>query len=142
MSSSLGPLMYELWKPIIFSFNNISTNLSLFFTFFEIFEEISNLYPEFFDGDKIFNDLIPCLRNKINFFSGEYKEGQIIKCVNIMFNFLKKIFFKNGYNKKYRNDFEIFMENNKKYFFIGCDGNKKKLIENDIKRMMFSFIKS
>ena len=142
MSSSLGPIMYELWKPIIFAFHSVSTNLSLFFSFFEIFDEISNLYPEFFDGDKIFNDLIPCLKDKINFFSGEYKEGQINRCIGIMFDFLKKICAKNGYNKKYKNDFEKFMEDNKKYFFIGCDDNKKSTIENDIKKMMFCFTKS
>ena len=86
--------------------------------------------------------MIPCLKDKINFFSGEYKEGQIIRCIGIMFDFLKKICAKNGYNKKYKNDFEKFMEDNKKYFFIGCDDNKKSIIENDIKRMMFCFTKS
>ena len=141
ISSSLGPIMYELWKPIIFSFQRNLINLSLFNSFFEIFEEISNFYPEFFDSEKVFKDLIPCLKEKISFFLKEYKEKQIISCFGNIYNFLKKIFGKNRYNKKYKEEFEKFLDEYKKYFVIGCDDNKKKLIENDIKRMMFCFTK-
>ena len=141
ISSSLGPIMYELWKPIIFSFQRNLINLSLFNSFFEIFEEISNFYPEFFDSEKVFKDLIPCLKEKISFFLKEYKEKQIISCFGNIFNFLKKIFGKNRYNKKYKEEFGKFLDEYKKYFVIGCDDNKKKLIENDIKRMMFCFTK-
>ena len=141
ISSSLGPIMYELWKPIIFSFQRNLINLSLFNSFFEIFEEISNFYPEFFDSEKVFKDLIPCLKEKISFFLKEYKEKQIISCFGNIYNFLKKIFGKNRYNKKYKEEFGKFLDEYKKYFVIGCDDNKKKLIENDIKRMMFCFTK-
>ena len=47
ISSSLGPIMYELWKPIVFAFNNKSTTLAGFTMFFEIFNEIVNYHPEF-----------------------------------------------------------------------------------------------
>ena len=141
ISSSLGPIMYELWKPIIFSFQRNLINLSLFNSFFEIFDEISNFYPEFFDSEKVFKDLIPCLKEKINFFLKEYKEKQIISCFGNIYNFLKKIFGKNRYNKKYKEEFSKFLDEYKKYFVIGCDDNKKKLVETDIKRMMFCFTK-
>ena len=142
ISSSLGPIMYELWKPIIFSFHRNLINLSLFNSFFDIFEEISNFYPDFFDGEKVFKDLLPCLKEKINFFLKEYKEGQLVNCFSNMFNFFKKIFGKNRYNKKYKEELELFFDEYKKYFFMGCDENKKKLIEQNIKQMMFCFTKA
>ena len=80
ISSSLGPIMYELWQPIIFSFNRDIINLSLFNTFFDVFEEIANFHPNFFDGEKIFKNLIPCLNMKLNYFLKEYKEAQILIC--------------------------------------------------------------
>ena len=141
ISSSLGPIMYELWKPIIFSFHRNLINLSLFNTFFDIFEEIAKFYPDFFDGEKVFKDLLPCLKEKIDFFLKEYKEGQLVNCFSNVFNFFKKIFEKNRYNKKYQKDYEQFIDKYKKYFFIGCDENKKKLIEQNIKKMMFCFTK-
>ena len=142
ISSSLGPIMYELWKPIIYSFQRNLINLSLFNTFFEIFEEISNFYPEFFDSEKVFKDLIPCLKEKINYFLKEYKEGQILNCFNNVFNFLKKIFGKNKFNKKYKEEFGNFLDEYEKYFFMGCDDNKKNLIEKNFKQMMFCFTKT
>ena len=110
-------------------------------SFFEIFEEISNFYPEFFDSEKVFKDLLPCLKEKISYFLKEYKEKQIISCFGNIFNFLKKIFGKNRYNKKYQKDLQLFIDEYKKYFFIGCDENKKNLIEQNIKKMMFCFMK-
>ena len=141
ISSSLGPIMYELWKPIIYSFQRNIINLSLFNSFLEIFEEISNFYPEFFDSEKVFKDLIPSLKEKFNFFLKEYKDEQIINCFKNVFTFLKKIFWKNKYNKKYKEDFEIFIDEYKKYFFMGCDDDKKNLINKNISSMMFCFTK-
>ena len=142
ISSSLGPIMYELWQPIMFSFNRNIINLSLFNSFFEIFDEIANFYPEFFDGEKIFKYLIPNLNEKLGFFLKEYKEGQILSCFRNVLNFLKKIFVKNQYNKKYKNDFGKFIDEYKKYFYMGYDENKKSDIDKNIKKMMFSFTKT
>ena len=139
ISSSLGPIMYELWQPIIFSFNRNIINLSLFNSFFDIFEEIANFHPQFFDGEKIFKNLIPCLNEKLNYFLKEYKEGQILICFKNVFNFLKKIFGKNQYNKKYKNEFGKFIDEYKKYFYMGCDENKKKIIDKNIMQMMLCF---
>ena len=139
ISSSLGPIMYELWQPIIFSFNRDIINLSLFNTFFDVFEEIANFHPNFFDGEKIFKNLIPCLNMKLNYFLKEYKEGQILICFKNVFNFLKKIFGKNRYNKKYKDEFTKFVDDYKKYFYMGCDENKKIIIDKNIMQMMLCF---
>ena len=141
ISSSLGPIMYELWLPIIYSFQRNLINLSLFNNFFDIFEEIANFYPEFFDGEKVFKYLLPCLKEKIEFFLKEYKEGQIFNCFFGLFNFLKKIFSKNKYNKKYKDEFRKFLDEYKKYFIMGCDDNKKNIIEKNISQMMLCFTK-
>ena len=141
ISSSLGPIMYELWLPIIYSFQRNLINLSLFNNFFDIFEEIANFYPEFFDGEKLFKYLLPCLKEKIEFFLKEYKEGQIFNCFFGLFNFLKKIFSKNKYNKKYKDEFRKFLDEYKKYFIMGCDDNKKNIIEKNISQMMLCFTK-
>ena len=142
ISSSLGPIMYELWKPLIYAFYNKSTTLAGFTMFFEIFNEISNFHPEFFDSDKLFGDLIPCLGEKLNCFSQEYKEIQIYNCVNnYVLVFLKKVCGHNKYNKKYKDGFEKFIEENKKYFMIGCDENKKEQINKEFNKMIFSFTK-
>ena len=141
ISSSLGPIMYELWLPIIYSFQRNLINLSLFNNFFDIFEEIANFYPEFFDGEKVFKYLLPCLKEKIEFFLKEYKEGQIFNCFFGLFNFLKKIFWKNKYNKKYKDEFRKFLDEYKKYFIMGCDDNKKNIIEKNISQMMLCFTK-
>ena len=142
ISSSLGPIMYELWKPLIFAFNSKSTTLAGFTMFFEIFNEISNFHWEFFDSDKIFGDLIPCLGEKLNAFSQDYKEIQIYNCVNnYVLVFLKKIFKQNKFNKKYKEDFQKFIEDNKKYFMIGCDEERKENINKDFNKMLFSFTK-
>ena len=141
ISSSLGPIMYELWLPIIYSFQRNLINLSLFNNFFDIFEEIANFYPEFFDGEKVFKYLLPCLKEKIEFFLKEYKEGQIFNCFFGLFNFLKKIFSKNKYNKKYQDEFRKFLDEYKKYFIMGCDDNKKNIIEKNISQMMLCFTK-
>ena len=141
ISSSLGPIMYELWKPIIYSLQRNLINLSLFNNFFDIFEGIANYYPEFFDGEKMFKDLIPIIEEKINFFLKEYKEGQIINCFKNVFNFLKKILGKNRYNMKYKDEFGKFLEKNKKYFLMGLDDGKKNVIEKNMKQMMFCFTK-
>ena len=142
ISSSLGPIMYELWKPLIFAFNSKSTTLAGFTMFFEIFNEISNFHWEFFDSDKIFGDLIPCLGEKLNAFSQDYKEIQIYNCVNnYVLVFLKKIFKHNKFNKKYKEDFQKFIEDNKKYFMIGCDEERKENINKDFNKMLFSFTK-
>ena len=141
ISSSLGPIMYELWLPIIYSFQRNLINLSLFNNFFDIFEEIANFYPEFFDGEKLFKYLLPCLKEKIEFFLKEYKEGQIFNCFFGLFNFLKKIFSKNKYNKKYQDEFRKFLDEYKKYFIMGCDDNKKNIIEKNISQMMLCFTK-
>lgn len=139
ISSSLGPIMYELWQPIIFSFNRDIINLSLFNTFFDVFEEIANFHPNFFDGEKIFKNLIPCLNMKLNYFLKEYKEAQILICFKNVFNFLKKIFGKNRYNKKYKDEFKKFFDDYKKYFYMGCDENKKIIIDKNIMQMMLCF---
>ena len=141
ISSSLGPIMYELWKPIIYSFQRNIINLSLFNTFLEIFEEIANFYPEFFDSEKVFKDLIPCLKEKFDCFLKEYKEEQIINCFRNVFTFLKKIFGKNKYNKKYKEEFGKFIDEYKNYFFMGYDDDKKNLINKNIASMMFCFTK-
>ena len=142
ISSSLGPIMYELWKPIVFAFNNKSTTLAGFTMFFEIFNEIVNYHPEFFDSDKIFRDLIPCLSEKLNFFSQDYKEIQIYNCMNnYVFVFLQKVFKHNKYNKKYKEVFQKFIDENKKYFMIGCDEAKKDNLNREINRMMACFTK-
>ena len=131
--------MYELWQPIIFSFNRDIINLSLFNTFFDVFEEIANFHPNFFDGEKIFKNLIPCLNMKLNYFLKEYKEAQILICFKNVFNFLKKIFGKNRYNKKYKDEFKKFFDDYKKYFYMGCDENKKIIIDKNIMQMMLCF---
>ena len=142
ISSSLGPIMYELWKPLIYAFYNKSTTLAGFTMFFEIFNEISNYHPEFFDSDKIFGDLIPCLGEKLNCFSQEYKEIQIYNCVNnYVLIFLQKIFKHNKFNKKYKEVFQKFIDDNKKYFMIGCDEDKKESINREFSKMLFSFTK-
>ena len=142
ISSSLGPIMYELWKPIVFAFNNKSTTLAGFTMFFEIFNEIVNYHPEFFDSDKIFRDLIPCLSEKLNCFSQDYKEIQIYNCMNnYVFVFLQKVFKHNKYNKKYKEVFQKFIDENKKYFMIGCDEAKKDNLNREINRMMACFTK-
>ena len=142
ISSSLGPIMYELWKPLVFAFNNKSTTLVGFTMFFEIFNEISNFHPEFFDSDKIFGDLLPCLGEKLNSFSQDYKEIQIYNCVNnYVLIFLKKVFKHNKFNKKYKEGFQKFIEENKKYFMIGCDEDKKENINREFNKMIFSFTK-
>ena len=142
ISSSLGPIMYELWKPLVFAFNSKSTTLAGFTMFFEIFNEISNFHPEFFDSDKIFGDLIPCLGEKLNSFSQEYKEIQIYNCVNnYVLVFLKKVFKHNKYNKKYTEEFKKFIDDNKKYFMIGIDEDKKEVINREFNKMMLSFTK-
>jgi len=143
ISSSLGPIMYELWKPIVFAFNNKSTTLAGFTMFFEIFIEIVNYHPEFFDSDKVFRDLIPCLSEKLNSFSQDYKEIQIYNCMNnYVFVFLQKVFKHNKYNKKYKEVFQKFIDENKKYFLIGCDEAKKDNINREINRMMLCFTKT
>ena len=143
ISSSLGPIMYELWKPIVFAFNNKSTTLAGFTMFFEIFIEIVNYHPEFFDSDKVFRDLIPCLSEKLNCFSQDYKEIQIYNCMNnYVFVFLQKVFKHNKYNKKYKEVFQKFIDENKKYFLIGCDEAKKDNINREINRMMLCFTKT
>ena len=143
ISSSLGPIMYELWKPIVFAFNNKSTTLAGFTMFFEIFIEIVNYHPEFFDSDKVFRDLIPCLSEKLNSFSQDYKEIQIYNCMNnYVFVFLQKVFKHNKYNKKYKEVFRKFIDENKKYFLIGCDEAKKDNINREINRMMLCFTKT
>ena len=142
ISSSLGPIMYELWKPLIYAFYNKSTTLAGFTKFFEIFNEISNYHPEFFDSDKIFGDLIPCLGEKLNYFSQEYKEIQIYNCINnYVMVFLQKIFKHNRFNKKYKEKFQKFIDDNKKYFMIGCDEDKKENLNRDFNKMLFSFTK-
>jgi len=142
ISSSLGPIMYELWKPLVFAFNNKSTTLAGFTMFFEIFNEISNFHPEFFDSDKIFGDLLPCLGEKLNSFSQDYKEIQIYNCVNnYVLIFLKKVFKHNKFNKKYKEGFQKFIDENKKYFMIGCDEDKKENINREFNKMIFSFTK-
>ena len=142
ISSSLGPIMYELWKPIIYAFYNKSTTLAGFTMFFELFNEISNFHAEFFDSDKIFRDLIPCLGEKLNCFSQEYKEIQIYNCVNnYVLVFFQNVFKHNKFNKKYKEDFQKFINDNKKYFMIGCDEEKKETINREFNRMLFSFTK-
>ena len=142
ISSSLGPIMYELWKPLVYAFNNKSTTLAGFTQFFEIFNEISNYHPEFFDSDKIFGDLIPCLGAKLNSFSQDYKEIQIYNCVNnYVLVFFQKVFKHNKFNKKYKEVFQKFIDENKKYFMIGCDEEKKENINREINRMMYCFTK-
>ena len=142
ISSSLGPIMYELWKPIIYAFYNKSTTLAGFTMFFELFNEISNFHAEFFDSDKIFRDLIPCLGEKLNCFAQEYKEIQIYNCVNnYVLVFFQNVFKYNKFNKKYKEDFQKFINDNKKYFMIGCDEEKKETINREFNRMLFSFTK-
>ena len=142
ISSSLGPIMYELWKPLVYAFNSKSTTLAGFTMFFEIFNEIVNFHSEFFDSDKIFGDLIPCLGDKLNSFSQEYKEIQIYNCINnYVLVFLQKVFKHNKFNKKYKEGFQKFIDDNKKYFMIGCDENKKENINREINKMMLCFTK-
>ena len=142
ISSSLGPIMYELWNPLIFAFYNKSTTLAGFTMFFEIFNEISSFHPEFFDSDKMFGDLIPCLGEKLNSFSQDYKEMQIYNCVNnYVLVFFKKVFGHNKFNIKYKEGFQKFVDENKKYFMIGCDENKKEQINREFNKMIFSFTK-
>ena len=86
--------------------------------------------------------MIPCLSEKLNFFSQDYKEIQIYNCMNnYVFVFLQKVFKHNKYNKKYKEVFQKFIDENKKYFMIGCDEAKKDNLNREINKMMACFTK-
>ena len=90
----------------------------------------------------MFGDLIPCLGEKLNSFSQDYKEMQIYNCVNnYVLVFFKKVFGHNKFNIKYKESFQKFVDENKKYFMIGCDENRKEQINREFNKMIFSFTK-
>ena len=140
ISSSLGPIMYELWKPLVYAFYDKKTTLAGFNIFLEVINKIAEYHPDFFDGEKVFEDLLPCVSEKIMYFEKEYKVMQFYECVNnFAFIFLKKIFASNKYNVKYKADLEKFFNDYKKYMIVGCDEPKIRKINMEINRMMYSF---
>ena len=139
--STLGPVMYQIWKYLIFALKNSTFTIVNFKLFFEIFKKIIVYNPKFFDCHKIFDDLLPTVEVNFGKFKENYKNLQFYNLIyDFVFDFLELVIFVNKYDKKYKNNFEMFINKFYKEIIFNKNKDEIKEIDNKIKKMLNSFV--
>ena len=94
--SSLGPVMFEIWKYLIFAMNNSNVTIVIFKNYLEIFEKIIKYRPQFFDSERIFIDLLPTVDIIFDNFISQYQITQFSNLIyDFIFEFMSRIIFIN-----------------------------------------------
>jgi hypothetical protein len=140
--SSLGPIIFEIWKYIIYALNNDNITIVLYKNFFDIFLEIIKFRPQFFDSERVFSDLLPCIIIVFNKFILEYNTHLFNYLIyDFIFEFVSRIVFINKYNVKYLDNLKKFVEQFQKELFI--DKNEEKINEiNNNLNLIYSYFES
>ena len=140
--SSLGPIIFEIWKYIIYALNNDNITIVLYKNFFDIFLEIIKFRHQFFDSERVFSDLLPCIIIVFNKFILEYNTHLFNYLIyDFIFEFVSRIVFINKYNVKYLDNLKKFVEQFQKELFI--DKNEEKINEiNNNLNLIYSYFES
>ena len=138
--STLGPVMFQIWNYLIFALKNSSFSIVNFKLFFDIFKKIVVYKPKFFDSHKIFDDLLPVVEVNFEKFKENYKNLQFYKIIyDFVFDFLELVIFINKYEKKYKKNFEMFVDKFYKEIIFNKNKDEINEIDNKIKKILNSF---
>ena len=141
--SSLGPVMFEIWKYLIFAMNNSNVTIVIFKNYLEIFEKIIKYRPQFFDSERIFIDLLPTVDIIFDNFISQYQITQFSNLIyDFIFEFMSRIIFINKYNVKYLENFQKFVNKFKKEIYEDKSEEKINEMNNNINLLYSCFEKN
>ena len=141
--SSLGPVLFEIWKYIIFAMNNSNVTIVIFKNYLEIFEKIIKYRPQFFDSERIFIDLLPTVDIIFDNFISQYQITQFSNLIyDFIFEFMSRIIFINKYNVKYLENFQKFVNKFKKEIYEDKSEEKINEMNNNINLLYSCFEKN
>ena len=141
--SSLGPVMFEIWKYLIFAMNNSNVTIVIFKNYLEIFEKIIKYRPQFFDSERIFIDLLPTVDIIFENFISQYQVSQFSNLIyDFIFEFMSRIIFINKYNVKYLENFQKFIDKFKKEIYEDKSEEKIKEMNTNINLLYNDFEKN
>ena len=141
--SSLGPVLFEIWKYIIFAMNNSNVTIVIFKNYLEIFEKIIKYRPQFFDSERIFIDLLPTVDIIFEKFISQYQVSQFSDLIyDFIFEFMSRIIFINKYNIKYLENFQKFIDKFKNEIYENKSEEKIKEMNTNLNLIYNDFEKN
>lgn len=124
IKSSLGPVMHEIWREIIYSLEcqgkrKDATTISDFKLFYSLFVKIMAYHPRFYSYERMHVNLIPAVTKVFDNFEKIYTINQYAKVISdFVFEFLSRISFINHFGERANKSIGEFIGKYKKCYLI------------------------
>lgn len=124
INSSLGPVMYEIWREIVYAFEcqgkrKDLTTISDFKLFYSLFIQIMTYHPRFYSYERMQENLIPAAVKVFNTFEKIYSSHQYAKVItDFVFEFISRVSFVNHYGSRAAKNISDFIEKYKHCYHI------------------------
>ena len=110
---SLGPVMHEIWKYLLYALANGNKTIVQMRNYMELFKEIARYHPRFFSYERTFIDLFPICADVFNNIKLNYSNNQFcLLLYDFVFDFMRNIINVNKYNSQAKDIFTVFIKGN------------------------------
>lgn len=139
IKQSLGPVMHEIWKYLLYALSNGNKTIVQMRNYMELFKEIAHYYPRFYSYERTFIDLFPICIDVFNNIKLNYNNNQFsVLLYEFVFDFMWNIINVNKYNSQAKDIFDTFIKSNMNVIMQSKNKPQNK-IENDIENILNMF---